>query len=509
MLRTDSNYFENLIKNDPGFSLLRANSASLVISFFYQEFIIYNKLSVLAADMEIHLDSFLRDHKEELKEFEAENTDESVEEEFLEKKDRKQRVRGYIEKWCKNGYLLRYHNSDRESVLELTQSILKLFSWIDDLKPKKFIGTESQFKTILDQLHDLYQHITEDTASRIKALKQEKAEIEKEIKRLEAGGKVETYTPVQIFEMVDLCLRNGKDLLNDFRQVEDNFRIAGSEIYRKQSELNYSKGDILGFALDTDEKLRQSPQGQSFDAFWKFIAEDNDNEINTIANSIIDKVSSTKEINQLDNIDTDFLLNFKKKLFEAGSKIIDTKRGITDKLSRVLQQNQNGNYQKLNSLINDIKKIASEKFSSEDYENQKDFMQFDTRPQITRAYVPVWPNLQKDFGEMESFDSSDFEISDYNDLLTQFYVDRKELVNNVNEYRKKHPYQFTLGELLLTYPIKKGMAEISVYYDLIHTEPGFVVDEEAKEQIQYEADGTLIKVTVPKLIIQGNNDGRF
>ena len=509
MIRADSNYFENLIKNDPGYSLLRANSASLVISFFYQEFIIYNKLSVLAADMEIHLDSFLRDHKEELKDFEVENSDESVVEEFFEKKDRKQRVRGYIEKWCKNGYLLRYYNSDRESVLELTQSILKLFTWIDDLKPKKFIGTESQFKTILDQLHDLYQHITEDTVSRIKALKQEKAEIEKEIKRLEAGGKVETYTPVQIFEMVDLCLRNGKDLLNDFRQVEDNFRIAGSEIYRKQSELNYSKGDILGFALDTDEKLRQSPQGQSFDAFWKFIAEDNDNEINTIANSIIDKVSSTKEINQLDNIDTDFLLNFKKNLFEAGSKIIDTKRGITDKLSRVLQQNQNGNYQKLNSLINDIKKIASEKFSREDYENQKDFMQFDTRPQITRAYVPVLPNLQKDFGEMESFDSSDFEISDYNDLLTQFYVDRKELVNNVNEYRKKHPYQFTLGELLLTYPIKKGMAEISVYYDLIHTEQGLVVDEESKEQIQYEADGTLIKVTVPKLIIQGNNDGRF
>ena len=509
MIRTDSNYFENLIKNDPGYTLLRANSASLVISFFYQEFIIYNKLSVLAADMEIHLDTFLSDHKEELTDFDAENSDESIEDEFSEKKDRKQKVRGYIEKWCKNGYLLRYYNSDRESVLELTQSILKLFSWIDDLKPKKFIGTESQFKTILDQLHDLYQHITEDTASRIKALKQEKAEIEKEIKRLEEGGKVESYTPVQIFEMLDLCLRNGKDLLNDFRQVEDNFRIAGSEIYKKQSELNYSKGDILGFALDTDAKLRQSPQGQSFDAFWKFIAEDNDNEINTIANSIIEKVASSSEINQFDTIDTDFLLNFKKNLFEAGSKIIDTKRGITDKLSRVLQQNQNGNYQKLNSLINDIKKLANEKFKSEDYENQKDFMKFDTRPQITRAYVPVLPNLQNDFDEMESFDSSDFEISDYNDLLKQFYVDRKELINNINEYRKTHNYQFTLGELLTEYPIKKGMAELSVYYDLIHTEKGMVVDETSKEQIQYFSKDTIIKVTVPKLIIQGNEDGRI
>ncbi len=505
MLRTDSNYFESLIKNDAGYSLLKSNSAGLIVSFFYQEFIIYNKHSVLAADMEIHLDTFLRDHKSELGDFEQENSDDS-DSVLSETKDRKQKVRGYIEKWCKKGYLLRYYNTERDSVLELTQSILKLFTWIDSLKPKKFIGTESQFKTILDQLHDLYQHITEDTGSRLKALKQEKTNIEKEIKRLEAGGKVETYSPVQIFEMVDLCLRNGKDLLNDFRQVEDNFRIAGSEIYKKQSELNFSKGDILGFALDTDEKLRESPQGQSFDAFWKFIAEDNDNEINTIANSIIEKVAASDEIGQLDSIDTDFLLNFKKNLFEAGSKIIDTKRGITDKLSRVLQQNQNGNYQKLNSLINDIKKIAYEKFTAEDYVNQKDFMLFDTRPAVTRAYVPVLPDLQKEFAEMENFDSSAFEISDYNDLLNQFYVDRKTLINNINEYRKNHAGQFSLGDLLEVYPITKGMAEVAVYFDLIHSESRLTVDENTKEQLQYEKDGERIKILVPKLIIQGSEN---
>ena len=43
MLRIDSNYFENLIQNDPGFILLKSHTASLVISFFYQEFIIYSK----------------------------------------------------------------------------------------------------------------------------------------------------------------------------------------------------------------------------------------------------------------------------------------------------------------------------------------------------------------------------------------------------------------------------------------------------------------------------------
>lgn len=503
MIRTDSNYFENLIKNDPGFSLLKSNSASLVISFFYQEFIVFSKMSVLAADLEIHLDAFLKDHKEELNDFDAENLDEP-EEASLDQKDRKQKVRAYIEKWCKKGYLLRYHNNEREAVLELTPSILKLFNWLDDLKPKKFIGTESQFKSILDQMHDLYQHITEDTAARLKALRQEKENIEREIKRLEEGGKVEPYSPVQIFEMVDLCLRNGKDLLNDFRQVEDNFRQAGAEIYKKQSELNYSKGDILGFALDTDEKLRESPQGQSFDAFWKFIAEDNDNEINSIANAIIEKISSTSEINQLDTLDIDFLLNFKKNLFEAGSKIIDTKHGITDRLSRVLQQNQNGNYQKLNSLITDIKKIASEKFKADDYTNQRDFMKFDTKPILARSFAPVLPNMQKEFSEMEKFDSSDIDISDYNDLLTQFFVDRKQLLQNISAYRKKHILQFTLGDLLSEYPITKGMAEIAVYYDLMNSEEDLTIDEGSKEQIQYENNGNIIKVTVPKLIFKGD-----
>ena len=103
MVRIDSNYFDNLMKNDPGVSLLRTKSASLVISFFHQEFIIYNKTSILAADMELHLDTFLRDHKEELIDFDLENSDEIVELNFIEKKDRKQKVRGYIEKWCKNG----------------------------------------------------------------------------------------------------------------------------------------------------------------------------------------------------------------------------------------------------------------------------------------------------------------------------------------------------------------------------------------------------------------------
>ena len=502
MLRTDSNYFESLIKNDAGYSLLKSNSASLVISFFYQEFIVLSKMSVLATDFEIHLDTFLKDHKEELGDFDIENLDEE-EESFLGQKDRKQKVRGYIEKWCKKGYLSRYHNNDREAVLERTPSTIKLINWLDDLKPKKFIGTESQFKSILNQLHNLYQHITEDTASRIKTLRQEKANIEKEIKRLEEGGKVESYSPVQIFEMVDLCLRNGKDLLNDFRQVEDNFRQAGAEIYKKQSELNYSKGDILGFALDTDEKLRQSPQGQSFDAFWKFIAEDNDNEINMITNTIIEKVISTSEINQLDTLDTDFLLNFKKNLFEAGSKIIDTKHGITDRLSRVLQQNQNGNYQKLNSLITDIKKLASEKFKAADYTNERNFMMYDTKPIITRSFVPIQPNMQKEFSKMEKFDSSDIDISDYNDLLTQFYVDRKQLLQNIISYKKNHNLQFTLGELLAEYPITKGMAEIAVYYDLVNSEKGFTIDENAKEQIHYESNGLMIKVSVPKLIIQG------
>lgn len=507
MLRTDSDYFENLIRNDPGFVLLKSNSASLVISFFYQEFAIVSRLSILESDLEMHLGNFLDEHKEDIAVFDADNSDDQPDLYFVEQKDKKQKIRGYVEKWCKKGFLVRYYNDNRDAVLELASSISKLFKWLDDLKPQKFIGTESQFKSILDLLHDVYQHITEDAESRLKVLRQERDVIDAEIKRLEAGGKVKSYTPLQIYEKVDLCLKNGKNLINDFRQVEENFRQVGSEIYKKQNEINTSKGEILGFTLDTDEKLRQSPQGQSFDAFWKFIAEDNDNEINAIANTIIKRVSSDIDVGQFDSLDTDFLLNFKKNLFEAGNKIIDSKHGITDRLSRILQQNQNGNYQKLNSVINDIKNLAAQQFNTDDYEDIKDFMFFDTKPIIHRSAYPVLPKLQKDFEDMGKFDSSEYSLSDLSDLLNQFYVDRNQLISNIENYRKTHFYQFTLRELLKDYPITKGLAEIAVYYDLVHTEEGLVIENSTKEQLSYEWDGFVIKVLAPKLIIQGGNNG--
>ena len=503
ILQTDSAYFESVIKNDPGFALLSAKTAGLVISFFHQEFILYNRISVFSADMENHLVSFLKDHKEEQAEFDKENGEDDEENRFIVSNTIQKKVRAYIEKWCKKGYLLRYYNADRESVLELTPSITKLFNWIDGIKPKKFVGTESQFKTILDQMQDLYQHINEDAEARLKSLEKEKAEIEKEIERLKNGGKVQTYTPIQMYESLELILKNGKSLINDFREVDDNFRKTGTEIYKKQSEINTTKGEILGFALDTDEKLRSSPQGQSFEAFWKYIASDSDNEINTIVNALIEKSAEFSQIGTIDNIDTDFLLNFKKNLFEAGSKIIETKRSITDKLSRVLQQNQNQDYQKLNSLISDIKTIAAKKFSSDSYENKKDFMMFDRNAILSRSFVPVLPSMQSDFAEMEKFDSSELGESDFEDLLTQFYVDRNLLLNHIESYRKEHDGQFTLSGLLKEFPLEKGMAELASYYDMLNTEDGFTVDENSKELVQYKSDGCTVQVCIPKLIIRG------
>ena len=91
-------------------------------------------------------------------------------------------------------------------------------------------------------------------------------------------------------------------------------------------------------------------------------------------------------------------------------------------------------------------------------------MQLDIKPLIARSFVPILPNTQKDFSKMEQSSDSDFNIADYKDLLSQFFVDRKQLIRNINDYRKKHYIQFTLGQLLEEHPITKGMAEIAVYY---------------------------------------------
>ena len=53
--------------------------------------------------------------------------------------------------------------------------------------------------------------------------------------------------------------------------VEESFKSITRHVQKRQAESLHSRGDILGFALDAEDKLKDQDQGTSFQAFVRLI----------------------------------------------------------------------------------------------------------------------------------------------------------------------------------------------------------------------------------------------
>jgi hypothetical protein len=65
-----------------------------------------------------------------------------------------------------------------------------------------------------------------------------------------------------------------KQLLSDFRGIEQNFREVAENVQKAHLESNISKGSVMGQVLNEYESLRNSDQGRSFYAFFDFLISD-------------------------------------------------------------------------------------------------------------------------------------------------------------------------------------------------------------------------------------------
>ena len=175
-----------------------------------------------------------------------------------------------IKAWTDKGFLTNYQNEEGEIIYELSSHTSKVIDWVDSLKKEDYIGTESKFKTLFSQLKELVEYSSEDREKRLELLRQRKDEIERQIERLEMGEEVEVYDDYQIEPRFNTLNKLAKELLSDFKEVDDNFKEIIRQIYQRQTD-NEQKRDLLSYIFDAYAELKESQQGKSFYAFWEFL----------------------------------------------------------------------------------------------------------------------------------------------------------------------------------------------------------------------------------------------
>jgi hypothetical protein len=501
MHNTSTEYFASLISQDPGIRLLRSRSANIVISFLYTIFREQHLQVIPSDELESRLVTFLQLHQNEGRILEEEaEADPVVQMELFT--DLQTKARAYVSLWCseEKAYISRYRSAEGIPVVELSAGVERLFTWLENCEPAQFVGTESRFQNILLQLRDLKEHTTEDPEVRIQELKDRQRKLEEEIRTIKQTNRAETYTPVQIKERLEGISRSSRELLGDFRQVEDNFRSILREIYREQSESDSTRGTILGYTLDTNHELKVSPQGQSFSSFWDFISQDSDNEIGTLTGAILDSIRSRDLVWP----DT-FLPHLKLYLYRAGHKIVEQNHVLTDRINRILSQQEAGERRQITQLTAEIKKemLTCLARASDGIRAGTGFMSVEGKPCLffPQARYPVLPVQTNDFTAMQPFDGDTVDPSSFRDLLSQFYIDERVLKKHAQEFRTECcGRQFTLAELTRRFPVKKGLAEIVTWYDMAgHNDRMKVVTDET-DTLEFTRNGSVVTVTVPRML---------
>jgi Protein of unknown function (DUF3375) len=461
---------QHIIENAQPIKILRTRTAPLLISFLYAEFKTRNRITIPSYEVT----SRLADYLDQLKDSDL----------FLnERGDSLSVARKYIDQWCseENRYLTRYPNEQGEPMHELTPAVERVFQWLETLQKREFVGTESRFKDIYRRLQELIDNTSNDPKRKIEELEAKKRDINAQIAQIKKSGKTDIYNDTQVKERFYEISKTARELTSDFKEVEQNFKDITLNIYKKQTQRDSHKGNILGYALDATDELKTSDQGKSFYAFWQFlIAENKQDELMEMI-AYMYQVLKERDIEASDN----FLKKIKIYLHAAGQKVINSNHLLADKLSRILVEKELLDRRRSQELMNDIKHLAVRNIGK--FANQRDFIDIEggcdvsldmDRPLGEPQQVANFSNQPQGIG------SAKFENANFGVLFDQFELNKKELQQNIEKLLASQS-TITLKQLTKFHPIDKGLEEIITYFSIAAQSNRHIIDNQQLEIIEW------------------------
>ena len=331
----------NTLNTSPSTALLRLRNREMVIEFLAETFS-SEQGAITSENFHNRLADFLEYKKVENDEESEINVFDTYEE----------KAKKYIQNWTNKGFLTNYPDEQGEVYYELSPHSSKTIDWLTSLKKEEFVGTESKFNSILNQLKELVEFTNEDAEKRIELLEKKKLEIEQQIQRIKIGEEVKVYEEYEIVPRFNQLNQSAKELLSDFKEVEDNFKEITKGIYQKHADESSTKSDILEFTFDALDELKNSQQGKSFYAFWSFILNP---ELQNTWENLTKELYETLEEKSI-QVNDPFLKRMKRHLHSSGQKVYKANDKMADKLSRIIRENENSKSEATKKVIQGIKK---------------------------------------------------------------------------------------------------------------------------------------------------------
>lgn len=469
-----------LLKTHRTVTLITADNAALIISFLFKSFKQEQDGFITDTIAEKDLTERLSDYLYNLNKDEIQFPREP---------------KNYLTDWANAGYLRKFPTKNDEFLYELTPATENAFKWIDSLDKREFIGQESRLKNLFESLKELSSKSKRDFRARLIELEKQKKDIEAEIENVKMG-KMEVLDDRQIKEQYFLIEETAKNLLADFRQVEQNFRDIDRSFRKKIITTSQSKGKVLEELFKQHDNLYDTDQGKSFIAFWEFLLSQSKQEEFEKLIREVQAIPAVKEL-QRENFN---IGNVRNNLIEAGDRTKKSTNSLLEQLRKYLEHKTFFENKRIHENIQEILKIISENpevdFSKLDLLELDDIVNIDlthNRPLFTPPEKLKF--ARNNPGEGVASGDSDT-------LFDQFEISISDLKNKIKSALKSRD-QISFAEFIKQNKITKGVAEVVAYVEIASKEKGkHVVREAQTEYIDIENSKTnkKYKVKIPQII---------
>ncbi len=483
-------YFElkNTRKTHPAWRLMAAENAPLIAGFLDSVFRENNLRSIEETELTMRLEDYL---------YYISNA--GAKEEFPRSAGE------YLDDWARNdrGWLRKFYpQGSDEPHYDLTPATEKTLQWLDGLFELRFIGTESRLFASFDLLRQIVHGVEKDKTERIKELKRRKKEIDRQIKKIEAGD-IPMLDSREIRERFIQFSRTARELLGDFRMVEHNFRELDRSVREDIAAWTGEKGGLLETIFGEHDEITQSEQGLSFRAFWDFLMSSGSQEEFT---SLLDRVFELEELGDL----TDDL-RLKRIHFDwinAGEQTQRMVARLSRQLRRFLDDRSYYENKRIARLLDSIDQNSLE--ARDNSPPGQQFMKIDgIRPSFQLPMErPLFSPPLKIHLDSVILGGDDGDI-DTSVLYNQVVVDKLRLLRNIDELLELQQ-QVSLGVLLGRYPLEEGLAELVTYFTIAEENRFAFVNEDRSELVRW-VDNAGIKrsAKIPVIMFQKrkiNND---
>jgi len=476
------------LENSVTLKLMRKQNLALIASFLYKQFKVAQRVSI----PQLELEEKLADYSEYLQGI------------YLDLA--LQPPKAYLNEWT-NSQLLR-KTFDRagesdEPVFSLTPETEKALAWLEDLQQREeFIGTESRFLQILSLLKEIKEGSTADVETRIAQLEADRDHIQQEIDTIKATGAVDSFSETQLRERFMSANSLTRQLVGDFRAVEQKFRELARKVQEDQLEADSRRGTVVGKVLDANDALNESDQGRSFSTFLRFLTSENKQR------ELKESIAAVYELEELRSLTRNygFLRQIVRNLLNSAGHIVRSNQRLSEKLRQMLDERNMRENRRVAELIMDVQRLSRQVASKA--MNESTFWQVDGAPKINltmeRPLHPLEESESPTFADIDFTDLPDDDLeAELDDLAQQFYVDEVLLVQRI-DHALENRESIALVDLLEWYPVTQGLPEIVAYLQLAAKSERHSVEASTIDSMEVESltPGSWLQLKLPQVVFR-------